>query len=499
MNWLHYILEANLYLAVFYALYFLLLDRETYYKLNRVYLLATCVLAYLLPVIQLGFLKPVEKELTILTLVAHPNMVQVVTEQPGITLQDGLFYLYLVGTAAMFIALAIKLIQLAKLGRKAGDLPDEGFKLVTIEGSNTAFSFFNFLFIGTKVDGADTIIRHELVHIRQKHSLDIVFVELIKIISWFNPVIYLVQLSLRSVHEYIADEHTAAYENDTLAYSSFLVSNAYGIGGSSLTHSFFNYNLLKKRIIMLHQKRSGKLARLKYLLAIPICMGLLCVSTLTFSKDYGWITLLPAKAASIVRSPSNNRVAVPGIAPADTVNKMQLTSKGYQYREEGFLINNNKTNYRVIITEKDGSEKAYLKNSATAADLRLLKDKYGYKFPNIPIYAKLPPPPPAPPVAVSKVKFPPPAPPKPPVKVMKVGEVKFPPPAPPVAVSKVKFPPPAPPKPPVKVLKLDKIKPQPPVFKEPIVIEDTKPPVKPSITIDEPKKAAHVDTVIIKP
>src|SRR6185437_1894458 len=67
----------------------------------------------------------------------------------------------------------------------------------------------------------------------------------------------------------------------------------YGLSGSSITHSFFNYNLLKKRIIMLHQKRSGSLARLKYLLAIPICGGLLCASTLAFSKTYGWVDIAP--------------------------------------------------------------------------------------------------------------------------------------------------------------------------------------------------------------
>jgi beta-lactamase regulating signal transducer with metallopeptidase domain len=95
------------------------------------------------------------------------------------------------------------------------------------------------------------------VHIRQKHSADIVFLELIKIINWFNPLIYLLQMSLKTMHEYIADEQTAAQESDAISYSSFLVNNAYGLNGSSLAHSFFNYNLLKKRIIMLNQKRSG--------------------------------------------------------------------------------------------------------------------------------------------------------------------------------------------------------------------------------------------------
>ncbi|MBC7398693.1 MAG: energy transducer TonB, partial [Mucilaginibacter sp.] len=134
---------------------------------------------------------------------------------------------------------------------------------------------------------------------RQKHSVDIVFLELLKVVSWFNPFIYLLQNSLKTVHEYIADEQTAAYETDALTYSSFLVNNAYGAGGSSITHSFFNYNLLKKRIVMLNQKRSGNLARLKYLIAVPVCAGLLCASTLAFSKTYGWVDIDPAKAVKL--------------------------------------------------------------------------------------------------------------------------------------------------------------------------------------------------------
>ncbi|MGN8069168.1 energy transducer TonB [Mucilaginibacter sp. 22184] len=181
--------------------------------------------------------------------------------------------------------------------RTANKIADDKYKIVPIEDSNTAFSFFNYLFIGSKMKGTDIIIRHEMVHIRQKHTLDVLFLEFIKIINWFNPFVYLLQNSLKTVHEYIADEQTAAFESDTLSYSSFLVNNAYGLNGSSVTHSFFNYNLLKKRIIMLNQKRSGNLARLKYLVAVPICTAALCASTLGFSKTYALVDLAPQRYA----------------------------------------------------------------------------------------------------------------------------------------------------------------------------------------------------------
>jgi magnesium-transporting ATPase (P-type) len=235
MNWLHYLLEANLYLAVFYALYYLFLSNDTHYALSRIYLLATSVLSFIIPLLQLGFLKPAEPQLIPLTLITplHPTTISnntIPIEATNFTWQDGLIGAYLLGTAVLFVIFSIKIYQLFRLTRVANTQVDRSYKLIYVNDSNTAFSFFNFLFIGTKVSGTDTIIQHELVHIRQKHSADIIFIELLKIVNWFNPFIYLLQASLKTLHEYIADEQTATEGNDVIAYSTFLVNNAYGIG-----------------------------------------------------------------------------------------------------------------------------------------------------------------------------------------------------------------------------------------------------------------------------
>lgn len=305
MNWLHYLAEANLYLAVFYLAYRLLLAKETYNQLNRAYLLLSCVAAFTLPVLQVGALKPAQvvtfaQRFSSLAMAPVQQnelvtFVPVAVVEHHLTWQDYLIYVYALGCVVLLVALFIKLMVLIRMIWTAKHERVHNYKLIYLSNSDVAFSFFNYLFIGTDAIGEKTIIRHELVHINQKHSLDILFIELLKVINWFNPFIYLLQNSLKTIHEYIADEQTAAHENDTVGYAAFLVNNAYGAGGSSITHSFFNYSLLKKRIIMLNQKRSGNSARLKYLIAAPICAGLLCASTLAFSKDYGWIDLDPAK------------------------------------------------------------------------------------------------------------------------------------------------------------------------------------------------------------
>jgi len=509
MNWLHYLLEANLYLAVFYAVYYLFLRNDTHYALSRIYLLTTSVISFVIPLLQLGFLKPADPQLVSVTLVPPPHSTivhynTVPAEAVNFTWQDGLIWAYLLGVAVLFVVFLVKIYQLFRLTRAANTQFEGDYKLIYVDGSNTAFSFFNFLFIGTKATGADTIIQHELVHIRQKHSADIVFVELLKIINWFNPFVYLLQASVKTLHEYIADEQTAANGNDAIAYSTFLVNNAYGISGSSITHSFFNYNLLKKRIIMLNQQRSGNLARLKYLIAIPICAGMLCASTLAFSKNYNLIDIAPARnvdTTKYVHKTVDNKVAnwdnayttakgykvvedihtdngtvtkkvvildkdgskhtyynerisaadrnmlsnkygykftsgkmvtvkllPPPPPPAPPVKTIKLapptvhvkptfTKTGYRYEEDGYTING-KTDFRVIIIEKNGEQKAYFKSKTSPADLKLLSEKYGYTFPVMEIYTKMPPPPPAP--ARPEVdNRPPPPPPAPPVKSTK--------------------------------------------------------------------------------
>jgi len=308
MSWLHYLIEANIYLSVFYLCYCLFLNRDTHYMLGRVYLIFSCVMAFVLPFTQLSILKPVLPEMKMVAVPTQVSNTVVNLQQSKLaapvqhfTFDDAIVYTYIAGAVIGLLVLLFRLRKLYILTRNNHSIYKDQYKLIHLNDENTAFSFFNYLFIGSNVPQAETIIAHELVHIRQKHSVDIIFLEIMKIVNWFNPFIYLIQRSLKTIHEYIADEQTAAYEQDALAYSSFLLNNAYGIQGSSIAHSFFNYNLLKKRIIMLNKNRSGKLARLKYLAALPLCAGMLCASTLVFSKDYGVIDLAPRKAQAAIK------------------------------------------------------------------------------------------------------------------------------------------------------------------------------------------------------
>ncbi|MDB5020149.1 MAG: hypothetical protein JWQ28_1276, partial [Pedobacter sp.] len=99
---------------------------------------------------------------------------------------------------------------------------------------------------------------------RQMHSLDVIFFELLGVFTWFNPVIYLYKQSIKNIHEYLADEEAAQYQGDKQQYSLLLLSSAFGVDPNTLTNSFFNTSMIKKRITMLNKEKSRRTAILKY-------------------------------------------------------------------------------------------------------------------------------------------------------------------------------------------------------------------------------------------
>jgi TonB family protein len=302
MNLMRYLLEANLYLAAFYLLYLFLLRKETYYQLSRAYLLASGAVAFIIPLLQLGILKPQTQTFTSVSVIPNfdPREFQnlpVVVAPPPVhvwSVFDYVLLAYGVITTLLVINLYIKICKLIRLSKRNARHTNNGFVLVEVEEESAAFSFMSYLFIDAKMAASETVIRHEQVHIRQKHSWDIIYTELLKVINWFNPFVYLMQNSLKEIHEFIADQHTAELENSNDNYAAFLISNAYGMPQNVLTNSFSHKNMLRKRIIMLYQKRSGKPAKLKYALALPLIGGLLCLSTMAFTdKSYALVDIFP--------------------------------------------------------------------------------------------------------------------------------------------------------------------------------------------------------------
>ena len=294
MNWLYYLLEANLYLAAFYIMYKLLLQRSTFYNSNRYFLILSIAAAFTVPLMQLSFLKPpliLEDDSTTYEIPLETFEIATVAKAPVLTIQDYVLYGYLALALFLSLKFIISILKIVKIYLRSNKRKLNNYTLVELASEHSAFSFFNILFIHPDMAKSSAVLKHEIIHIKQKHSWDIILLELLKICCWFNPVVYLMKKDLTLLHEYIADEQTTATNISKHEYAMFLIENSMAAYSSSIVNQLFNQSILKSRINMLNKEKTANWARLKYLLAAPLGVGLLCASTLSFSKNYGYLEI----------------------------------------------------------------------------------------------------------------------------------------------------------------------------------------------------------------
>ncbi len=283
---LNYFIQVGIIQIAFLAVYDLFLRKETFYQWNRAYLILTSILAYLLPWMEFrGIRENIPKEYTVLLpeVVLNPSNFVAQNIENSTTYFDSSYWIYLIGiavTTALFIS---KLVQIIWLARTSPKQKKSNYKLITINQSTIAFSFFNSIFIGKDLKNTKQIIRHELVHVKQWHSLDLLFFELLKIVCWFNPLSYVYQNRISELHEFIADEKTVNPKNRQ-PYFENLLSQIFQVNQFSFVNSFYKKSLIKKRIIMLGKVKSKEILKLKYLLLIPV-FGLMLVFTSCVKKD----------------------------------------------------------------------------------------------------------------------------------------------------------------------------------------------------------------------
>jgi beta-lactamase regulating signal transducer with metallopeptidase domain len=295
MNWLYYLLEANLYLAVFYGFYRLCLHQETFYTLNRFFLILSAFISFLLPLLKVS---------SVYSLFSRPESARMVVN--AVELEKGaavwlnpptvISAVYLIVAAVFLLRIFISLAAIFKIYFKARRKKIDNVVYVELDNQQSAFSFFNILFINPNVTEKKTVLKHEMIHISQNHSADILFFELLQIISWFSPVVYMIKQDIKLIHEYIADELTTASELQKHDYALFLIENSFGVVPAKLSNQIFNQSLIKRRIKMLNKEKSGRLAKYRLLLLAPITLGLIAASTMAFSKDYAVLDLLPQKS-----------------------------------------------------------------------------------------------------------------------------------------------------------------------------------------------------------
>lgn len=284
MNALDFLLKANLYGLLFASCYWLLLRRHTFFGLNRAYLLASVVLSLTLPLVTLPA-KTVETLPMPVGVIALPintiSVSAVEVRQPEPDWEKLALWGYGLVTLALLTRLSIRTGRLLTLIRQSPRLAENGYVLV--QPNNPAlptFSFFRYIILNPTDTGNALVLQHELVHVRQWHSADVLGLGIVQAVFWACPALVLLSRLLRQVHEFLADQPAT----QPTEYARFLVAYSFGAhpalsGPDTLTNSFFNPSLLKQRIIMLQQKATTRWALGKYVLVLPLAFGLLAMTT----------------------------------------------------------------------------------------------------------------------------------------------------------------------------------------------------------------------------
>ncbi|SMO54730.1 M56 family metallopeptidase [Solitalea koreensis] len=285
MKALMYFLELNLYLAVFCLLYKLFLEKEAFFKANRWVLLGSVTLAFLIPLIKLENLGHLKEARQLNQSVALFYEVVVETTSKSIGFWDSFSVLnlltgiYFIGITAGTILFIKRILFLRKKIKSAPKIDHPGYSELQIESDESSFSFFHYLFVPQNCDLC--IYKHELAHIELKHSYDVIFLEVIQIICWFNPAIYLLKHDLKTIHEYQADQ-LASNQTNVSTYMETLVYSALGAQQPQLTHSFFNPTILKNRIMMLNKKNVPAWRLVKYTVVLPVLAAMVFLSSTAF-------------------------------------------------------------------------------------------------------------------------------------------------------------------------------------------------------------------------
>ena len=277
---IQYILDVTLTWAILYLIFFTFLRKETFFNVNRYFLVSAIALGILLP-----FLRNISFNLQATDVPEVAPLVMFIQESPAIISQSieevrqvwymNLYYvlglIYAVG-AFFFLARLVKgLWNIYSIYRESEKEHREEYTLVHSTADHLPFSFLNAIFISKNIplkDEYNEVLTHELEHVKSHHSLDVLYMEIVNVLFWFNPLVYLYKSAIKQTHEYLADA-AVLHQTDKKMYGHILLRQSLSGIQIALAHSFFHSHI-KKRIKMMYQEKSGRWAGLKYLLALPL-------------------------------------------------------------------------------------------------------------------------------------------------------------------------------------------------------------------------------------
>lgn len=308
MDPLVYTFRVSLSLAAVFAAYKLFMSRETLHALNRFAILAAVAMSFVLPFAKMPQLSALNEDLTVPEVFIELEGVVVHSgSQQNIGVWDVIATVLVVGSVFFFLRFLVSIISvLFKVFKSKSVNIGNGIKLI-IGGKDFApVSWMRYVFISADdyAGNCDEIIAHETAHIRYGHSFDLIFMDLVCAIQWFNPCVWLFRRELCAVHEFQADQKVVDLGFNAKLYQILLVKKAAGRRWNFVANSL-NHSNLKNRITMMTRKKSSKKVAIKALLPVAVS----AVFAFTFACCNQSNSLYDAMDANVSTQLSNPQTA----------------------------------------------------------------------------------------------------------------------------------------------------------------------------------------------
>ena len=266
-----YLLKSVIWLVGFALIFILFLRNERFFVLNRIYLLAGIITSFIFPLISIHYtvvlpvVGNIQIENAVVSEIQNPDKSLI----PDLKLI--LSVLYVLGVAFVLTLIIRQGRSVFRAIKKSEIISFHPAKLIKTPEYTSAFSFFSYVFVNPSVTDVETkeIMIHELVHIRQKHWFDLLLVELLCMMQWFNPLVWIYIRFIRQNHEYLADEVALQQTSDPAVYRAVLLNQIVGAPVVNLVNSF-NYSPNKKRFNMMKNIISSPYRKMKLLFILPV-------------------------------------------------------------------------------------------------------------------------------------------------------------------------------------------------------------------------------------
>ena len=283
---LPYVIKSAMALALLYTCIIPLLEKETFHRLNRILILGCLIMSFAIPLVHFtGGTNPTVDMVRQTVQLPEVLINGDASEQSIWSWADIMICIYIIGVVAIFFMTVVQTVRLTKQLRQCEHITDNrGNTIVLTDCATSPFCLFHYI-VMSRDDYANNrsfILTHEQEHIRLGHCIDLIILQVATIIQWFNPFVWLIGKNLKAIHEFEVDEAVLNKGIDATQYQKFLVIKAVGNRLQPFANNL-NKESLKRRIIMMNQKRSNRWMMLKALFVIPVAT--LAVSVFANTSD----------------------------------------------------------------------------------------------------------------------------------------------------------------------------------------------------------------------